>query len=389
MFSDRVKDLEGSSIRAIFKMLADRSIISFAGGAPAPELFPAEELAVISEEIIKNNSKTALQYGITEGYTPLREYVAGRMKEKGNVHEHDEVIITTGGQQVLDLAFRVFLNEGDVAVVEAPSFVGGLNLLRSLNARLVPVKVQSDGLDTDELEEIAKREEIKVLYTIPTFQNPTGITLSREKRMKILELAAKYDFYVIEDNPYGELRFRGEEVDTIKSMDSEGRVVYAGSFSKVLSAGMRLGYAVARRDIMEKMVICKQVSDVHTPVLTQMIAFEFFKRYSLDEHIEKSRRLYGERCDAMLECMDKYFPDFCTYTRPEGGIFLWCSLPDRYDTAKLFELAVKNKVAFVAGNGCEADTRKKSSNLRLNYSLPDITVIEEGIKRLADVILSY
>lgn len=389
MFSDKVSDLEGSSIRATFKLLADPEIISFAGGAPAPTLFPAQELAQISEEIIKNNSAVALQYGVTEGYVPLREYVTDRMTKFGNVHTDDQLIITSGGQQVLDLAFKVFLNEGDVAVVESPSFIGGLNALRSQNARLIPVKVQQDGLDTKELENIVKKEKIKILYTIPTFQNPSGITMSMEKRREILRLASKYDFYVLEDNPYGELRFRGEDIPTIKSMDTEGRVIYAGSFSKVLSAGMRIGFAIARKDIMEKMVICKQVADVHTPVLTQMMAYEFCTRYSLDDHIEKSRRLYGERCSAMLGFMDKDFPDFCTYTRPEGGIFLWCSLPAEYDTSVLFKRAVEKKVAFVAGSGCEADSKKKSSDFRLNYSLSDIPKIEEGIKRLAEVILNY
>ena len=389
MFSDKVTDLEGSSIRATFKLLADPEIISFAGGAPAPTLFPAQELAQISAEIIKNKSATALQYGVTEGYFPLREYVTDRMTKIGNVNKNDQLIITTGGQQALDLAFKVFLNEGDLAVVESPSFVGGLNSLRSQNARLMSVKVQQDGLDTEELENIAKKEKIKILYTIPTFQNPTGITMSIEKRKEILRLASKYDFYVLEDNPYGELRFRGDDIPTIKSMDTEGRVIYAGSFSKILSAGMRIGFAIARQDIMEKMVICKQVADVHTPVLTQMMAYEFCTRYSLDDHIEKSRRLYGERCNAMLGFMDKHFPDFCTYTRPEGGIFLWCSLPSKYDTSVLFKSAVEKKVAFVAGNGCEADTKRKSSDFRLNYSLSDIPRIEEGVKRLTEVILNY
>lgn len=389
MFSDKVKDLEGSSIRATFKLLADPSVISFAGGAPAPTLFPAKELSEITAEIIKNKSATALQYGSTEGYTPFRKFVTDRMTKLGNVHANDDVIITSGGQQVLDLAFKVLLNEGDVAVVESPSFIGGLNSLRSMNANLKSVKVLSDGPDTDELERIAKTDKIKVLYTIPTFQNPSGITMSLEKRKKILELATKYNFYILEDNPYGELRFRGEELVTIKSLDTEGRVIYAGSFSKVLSAGMRLGFAIARKDIMEKMIICKQVSDVHTPMLTQMMAYEYFTRYSLENHIEKSRQLYGERCNAMLDFMDKHFPEDCTFTRPDGGIFLWCTLPERYDTSVLFKSAVEKKVAFVAGNCCEVDTEKKSNNFRLNYSLSDIPKIEEGIKRLADVIKNY
>ncbi len=389
LFADRVAPLKGSAIREMFKLLAKPGIISFAGGAPAPALFPTEQLSEIAAEIIKNNGAVALQYGVTEGYGPLLEFIEGRMNKLGNIHAHDKVIITTGGNQALDLAFKTLINEGDPVAVEAPSFIGGLNALRSYGADLYGVPVMEDGLDTDKLEEVAKEKKIKLLYTITTFQNPSGITMCLEKRKKILELASKYDFYVLEDNPYGELRFKGEDVATIKSMDTEGRVIYAGSLSKVLSSGMRIGFAVAREDIMEKMVICKQVSDVHTPVLTQMMAAEFLKRYDFDAHIKKSCDLYGKRCDAMLTAMDKYFPSFAKYTRPEGGIFLWCTLPEGYDCDKMLKVAIDKGVAFVSGSTAQIDMSAPSNELRLNFSLPDEEKIDKGIKILGDVIKEY
>lgn len=385
-FADRVSKLHGSAIREMFKLLADPQIISFAGGAPSPVLFPSEQLADITAGILKTNPAVALQYGISEGYAPLRDFVKSRMEKAGNIKERDNLIITSGGQQALDLTFKSLINEGDTVVVESPSFIGGLNSIKSYNANIKAVPVSNDGLDTDALEEIAKKDKIKIVYTIPTFQNPTGITMSLAKRKKMLELAGKYDFFILEDNPYGELRYNGEEIATMKSMDTEGRVIYAGSFSKILSAGMRLGWCIARQDIMEKIIICKQVSDVHTPVLTQMAAYEFCTKYSLDEHIAKSRELYKTRCTAMLSALEKYFPKDCSFTRPDGGIFLWCTLPERIDTQELLKKAVKSKVAFVPGATCESDDKSSANKMRLNYSLPDKAKIEKGIKILGEVI---
>jgi len=389
LFADRAASLQGSAIREMFKLLGKPGIISFAGGAPAPQLFPTEELSEIAAKIIKDNGAVALQYGVTEGYAPLLDLMTARMEKIGNIHAHDKVMITTGGNQALELCFKTLINEGDPVAVEAPSFIGGLNALRSYGADLKGVPVLSDGLDTDALEKLLKTTKIKLLYTITTFQNPSGITMCLEKRKKILELASKYDFYVLEDNPYGELRFKGENVATIKSMDTEGRVIYAGSLSKVLSSGMRIGFAVAREDIMEKMVICKQVADVHTPVLTQMMAAEFLKTYDFDAHIKRSCDLYGERCSAMLSAMDKYFPSFAEYTRPEGGIFLWCTLPEHYDCDKMLRTAIDEGVAFVSGSTAQIDMSAPSNELRLNFSLPDEEKIEKGIKILGDVIKNY
>ncbi len=386
-FSDKVKDLSGSAIRATFKLLADPAIISFAGGAPSPSVFPNDKLALISDKILKENGTLALQYGITEGYPKLREFVKNRLVKQGVIKENDDVIITTGGQQVIDLTARTLINEGDVVAVESPSFVGGLNCFRSYNAKLVGIPVKDDGIDTDYLEEeVLKKTKIKILYVIPTFQNPSGITMSLEKRKKLLTLADKYDFMILEDNPYGELRYRGKEVPTIKSLDTSGRVIYAGSFSKILSPGMRIGFFSANKDLLEKMVVVKQVVDVHTPMLTQLIAYNFVTEYDIDAHIKKCCDVFGDKCLFMLECIDKYLPDYCVPTRPEGGLFIWCSLPDRFDSSVLFKEAVEKKVAFVTGSACMVNQNEKSSSFRLNFSQADKDKIEEGIKILGTVI---
>ena len=389
IFADRAAGLSGSAIRATFKLLADPEIISFAGGAPSPDLFPTAELEEISARIFRDNGVKALQYGITEGYAPLADFVKARLVKQGIIKEDGGVIITTGGQQVIDLTARALVNEGDTVAVERPSFVGGLNCFRSYNANLIDVPLEADGLNLDAFEEILKVQKVRLLYTIPTFQNPSGITMSLEKRQRLLDMAEKYDFFILEDNPYGELRYRGEEVPTIKSMDEKGRVIYAGSFSKILSPGLRIGFTSARSDILEKMTVIKQVVDVHTPVLNQMIAYEFVSNFDLDGHILKSRELYGHKCAVMLEAMDKYFPDYCDYTRPDGGIFLWCTLPERFDSQELFNRGVENKVAFVAGSSCMIDMSKKYTEFRLNYSNYSDDNIIKGIEILANVIKNY
>jgi len=387
IFANRVKDLKGSAIREIFKIIDQPDMISFAAGSPAPEMFPAKELAEISQEILLNNGAVALQYGITEGYAPLRNLVKERMAKRNIGRKNDDCIIVSGGQQGIDLAAKVLLNEGDGVICENPSFIGGLNSFRAYNAKLYGVNIEEDGLNIDELEQTLKENSnIKLIYTIATFQNPSGITMSLDKRKKLLELADKYNVYILEDNPYGDLRFKGEDVPTIKSMDANGRVIYVGSFSKILSPGLRLGWVVAPAEIIQKVVVVKQVNDVHTNVFSQMLAAEYMKKYCIDEHIEKIRELYGRRCGFMLECMDQYFPDYCTYTRPEGGLFIWCTLPEGIDTIELSRKAVEKKVAFVPGSTCMVDQNKVCNSFRLNYSTMSEEKIEEGIKILGEVL---
>ncbi len=389
-FSDRVKHLEASAIREIFKLLAKPGIISFAGGAPDPALFPKQEFAQIAKEILETQGNTALQYGITEGYAPLREWTKNRLVSQGILAEEENVIIVSGGQQGIDLATKALINAGDGVICEEPSFIGGLNCFRSYNAQLYGVPVLSDGIDTEKLEKTLKEHKnIKLLYTISTFQNPSGITISLEKRKKILELAEKYDFLIYEDNPYGELRFSGEEIPTFKSLDKNGRVIYFGSFSKILAPGMRLGFTSAPAPLLERMIICKQTEDVHTNVLSQMIAYEFVTRYSIDEHIAKLRKAYGKKCKLMMDCMDKYFPSEVEHTCPEGGLFLYCTMPEGYDSKELMKKALEKNVAFVPGTSCMIDDKATYSTFRMNYSTASEEDIEKGIKALGEVLHTF
>lgn len=385
-FSDRVKPLKASAIREMFKLMADPEIISLAGGNPAPETFPSDELSKIAGKILMTNPTAALQYGTTDGYAPLKELVAERVKKINSMGANDKVLITTGAQQGIDLAVKVLVNDNESIVVEEPSFIGTLNAMRSYQGKLIGVPMESDGMDMTALEKVLCENKVKLIYTIPTFQNPTGITMSLEKRKKLLELASKYDVMILEDNPYGDLRFAGEDVATIKSMDSEGRVIYVGSFSKILSPGMRIGYTVCASEISDRIEVVKQVNDVHTPLLTQMMAAEYIKKYGLERNIEKARKLYGEKCRLMLDCMDKYFPKTVSYTRPEGGLFIWCYLPEDVDVKKLQMDAIAAKVAFVPGSNFSSDMEKPTHMMRLNYSTMPAEKIEKGIKTLGELL---
>lgn len=389
-FSDRVKTLKGSAIREIFKYAADPEVISLAGGNPAPETFPNKELSEIAKELLANEPVLSLQYGITEGYGVLREQVKERLKRKENIDtEKNDVIIVSGGQQAIDLTTKIFVNEGDTVIVEEPSFIGALNGFRSYKANLAGVPMDDDGMNIEALEETVKNSKNpKIIYTIPTFQNPSGITMSQKRRKELYEVARKYDLLIIEDNPYGELSFNGEHHDTIKSIDTDGRVIYCGSFSKILSPGLRVGFMCASPEITAKAAVAKQTSDVHTPMLTQLLASEYLKRYDIDEAIAKSRALYKEKCETMLNAIDEYFPKEVKRTNPTGGLFVWVTLPEKYDTLELSKVCAANKVVYVPGNTFMVDMDKKCSSLRLNYSTMSNEKIVEGVKLLGKVFAS-
>lgn len=387
-FSKKLADLKPSAIREIFKSLTDPSIISFAAGNPAPESFPVEELGRISADIFASNAAAALQYSITEGYPPLREAVAKRQKERFDIsRDGDSTLIVSGGQQGIELACKVFCNEGDTVICENPSFIGSLNSFRSCGANVVGVGLEQDGINTEELENTLKSHpEAKLLYVIPTFQNPSGITTSLEKRRKILELAQKYGVIIIEDNPYGELRFRGSDVPTVKSMDTEGRVIYCSSFSKILSAGMRVGFVIADEKIISKMAVAKQGEDVHTNIFFQMLCYRYMTECDLDAHIKDIQAIYRHKCDLMLECIDKYVPrDKVSFTRPEGGLFIWGTVKNCTDISPIVKKLIEKKVAVVPGSAFNCDTQAPSGCFRLNYSTPSDGQIEEGIKILGEV----
>ncbi len=385
--SDRMKELRGSAIREMFKAMSDPQMISLAGGNPAAELFPKDEMARIAKDILENNPVAALQYGISEGNVQLREKITEIIKERENINCNlDEITIVSGGQQAIEICAKLFLNEGDCVIAEEPSFVGALNAFRSYGAVIKGVKVDDDGMDTDALEKaIAENKNVKLIYTIPNFQNPSGITMSIEKRKRLLDIAVKNNIFVIEDNPYGELTFTGEKLPTIKSMDTEGAVLYCGSFSKILAPGLRLGFLIAAKNVTEKIVLGKQVSDVHTSLLPQLIALEYLKKYDIGEHIEKLRALYKKKCGVMLDAIEKYLPEEVKHTTPEGGLFVWCSM-EGIDALKIKDECMKKKVLIVPGNSFAADQSKVSCGFRLNFSSTPDDIMVEGIKRLGEAL---
>lgn len=386
-FSDRMSGMRGSAIREIFKFAADPEVISLAGGNPAPELFPNEELADIAAELLRNQPVLSLQYGVTEGYTPLREAVKARLKRVEHIdNADDEVIIVSGGQQGIELSAKALVNEGDTVIVEEPSFIGALNAFRSYNAHLAGVKMDEDGMNIASLEKtVAENKNAKLIYTIPTFQNPMGTTMSLEKRKAVYEIARKNNLIIIEDNPYGDLTFDGTKTPTIKSMDVDGRVIYCGSFSKILAPGLRIGFVCANKAIVQKIVVGKQISDVHTAMLPQLLAYEYMTRFDLDAAIVKMRANYAHKCRTMLDAIARDFPADVTCTRPNGGLFIWCDLGHGVDTQALAATCAANKVVYVPGSTFMVDMDKPSSALRLNYSTMSDERIGEGIRRLGAI----
>lgn len=388
VFSDRMSQMKGSAIREIFKLAGDPAVISLAGGNPAPELFPNKELAAIAAELLEKDPILSLQYGVTEGYAPLKELVKARLWSKEGIgREGDELLITSGGQQGIELIAKCLLNEGDGVIVEEPSFIGATNAFRSFNAKLIGVPLEEDGLCLEALEQaVNANPNAKLLYVIPTFQNPSGTTMSLAKRKAVYALAKEKGLLIVEDNPYGELRFAGEAVPTIKSMDTEGIVAYCGSFSKVIAPALRMGFTCAPKELIGKMVVAKQVSDVHTPMLSQLLVYEFMKRYDLDCYIEKNRQLYRRKCQGMLSAIDRYFPKQITHTVPQGGLFVWCDMHGDYDTARIAKECVKKNVVFVPGSTFMVDMNKPCSMFRLNFSTMPDEKIEEGIRILGETL---
>ncbi len=387
-FADRMSGVKGSAIREMFKMMQKPGVISFAGGNPSPETFPVEALKEISVRLLSENPGLYLQYGITEGYAPLIDLLSEQMRQKGVMKPGDRLVITSGAQQAIDLAAKAMLNKGEGLACETPSFIGALNAFRTYEAPLFGIELCEDGLDTKILEEtLDANPSIKLLYVIPTFQNPSGITTSEKKRKEILEICIRHDVVILEDNPYGELRFKGEDVPTIKSMDTTGEhVIYVGSLSKVLSPGLRIGFAVANEKICEKITVLKQTNDVHTNLLSQAMAYEWMKNYSFTDHVNKARALYGHKCGLMLTTMDETFPDYVTYTRPEGGLFIWCTIHKDVDSAKLVKPMIDQNVAFVPGCNFMTDIEAPTHFFRLNYSTSSDENIVKGIHLMAEAL---
>ncbi len=383
-FSNKVTGLQASAIREILKFTAFPDVISFAAGNPAPEAFPVKAVSEITAKILSENPIAALQYSITEGYTPLRDTVKKRLASQNSYDpDIDEVIITSGGQQGNELSCKVFLNEGDTLICESPSFIGSINSFKSYNVNLVGVEMDDEGIDPEKLEAALKANpNTKIIYLIPNFQNPTGKCMSYERRKTVYQLAQKYNVVILEDNPYGEIRFEGEHIPSIKSLDTDGRVIYCGSFSKVLAPGIRVGFVSAPKPIVQKIVVCKQVADVHTNILAQMIADEFMNNYDFEAHLEKIREIYRKKCGLMLSEIDKNFSKKITVTRPQGGLFIWATLPEGCDMTGFCKKAVEAKVAVVPGNAFTVHETDPINSFRLNFSTPTDEQLVKGCEIL-------
>jgi len=396
-YAQRTKYSKSSAIRELLKLTQRPEVISFAGGLPAPEVFPIKEFSEACQRVLAEKGKEALQYGATEGYGPLRELIAANMMRYGIVATPDNVMLTSGSQQALDLIAKLLINRGDRILIEAPTYLGALQAFAVFGAEYVSVPIDHDGLRTDLLDE-ALRSGPKFMYLLPNFQNPGGVTLSRERREELVYMSNKYGVPIIEDDPYGQLRYEGEHVPPLVMMDRVnlrrdyeyklGNVIYMSTFSKTLAPGLRLGWIVAPPDVIAKLVQLKQGADLHTSTFNQIVTYEVAKNGFLDEHAKQIRAVYRERRDAMLAALDEFFPEEVTWTRPQGGLFLWVTLPHKMDSEELFDTALKNNVAFVPGASFYPEGDEGKRHMRLNFSYMECDRIHEGIRRLSVAVKS-
>ncbi len=386
-FADRMNQLQGSEIRELLKLTQQPDIISFAGGLPAKELFPVEGMKEAALAVMNENGQEAMQYSTTEGINPLREKIVARMKAKNGIDATiDNILITNGSQQGLDFSGRVFLNEGDVVLMESPSYLGAINAFQANCPKFVEVPTDNNGMIMSELEKIIQTtENIKMIYVIPDFQNPTGRTWPLERRKQFMEIINKYEIPVIEDNPYGELRFEGENMPSLKSLDTKGLVVFLGTFSKILAPGYRLGWVCASNEILEKYNFIKQGADLQPSTVSQLEVNKFMELYNLDDHVAKIKEVYGHRRDVMLAAMKREFPEGIEYTHPEGGLFTWVVLPEYMNAREVALECIKEKVAYVPG-GSFFPNGGHENTFRMNYSCMPDDKIEQGIASLGRVL---
>lgn len=385
LLSERIKSTPPSFIRSILKTASDPDIISFAGGLPNPVSFPQEELLESMQRIVKTYGDSLFQYSITAGLPELRQYIANRYNEKfGMKLNMDHVLITTGSQQALDLISKVLLNTGDGVIVEKPSYLGAIQAFSQYQPTFYPVDLTENGLDIGQLK-AALQNNVKFLYAIPDFQNPTGLTYSAENRDRIYEIIKEYDVVLVEDDPYGELRFDGERLPYIGA----GRLpnsILLGTFSKTVTPGMRTGFIISQNtELLKHISVAKEASDLHTNIFSQYLIWDYLEHNDYDAHIEKIRQLYKTQAQAMVNAMDKYFPKTVTYTKPHGGMFLWVTLPEGVSAMELFPKALENKVAFVPGDPFYIN-KKDMNTMRLNYTNADCQTIEEGIRKLGALL---
>ncbi len=383
LFSDRMKKVPRSFVREILKVTENSDIISFAGGLPNPDSFPNKEIAEVATIVLTESADEALQYGPTEGYRPLRNYIADKYRSKGLDVESDNILMTNGSQQGLDLIGKVFLNRDDMMLIERPTYLAAIQAFGMYEPKFVSVPLEDDGVDIDVLTNNVESAKPKLFYSIPNFQNPTGITYSQKKREEIGDLFNRNKTIFVEDDPYGEIRFIGKDLPPVKHYLNNS--VLLGSFSKIVSPGMRLGWIVADERVMNHLITAKQASDLHSNFLTQMIVHRYLDGYDVEIHVKKIRELYRKQRDCMVNMINKYFPSDVMYTKPEGGMFLWVTLPRGMTSMELFEVAIEENVAFVPGEAFYSDNPELNT-LRLNFSNSDENRIKEGIKRLGQAI---
>lgn len=386
-YANRMSQLKASEIRDLLKLTERPEMISFAGGMPAPELFPSEAIRTSMDYVLSTWPETALQYACTEGYAPLREKIADRMEAKFQAHvESEQILVTNGSQQGLDFAGRLFIDEGSVVLCESPTYLAALNAFRAYMPRFVEMPTDAEGVIPESLEKIVRNmKNIRLIYVIPDFQNPTGNSWSLERRKSFMDIISRFDIPVVEDNPYGELRFEGERLSSLLSMDKKGHVIFTGTFSKILCPGFRLGWATASREVIQKFTLLKQGADLHTAMATQMCINQILEQYDLEAHISRLQQVYRSRRDVMLDAIQTYLPKNIVPSHPEGGLFLWLTLPKTMNARTLLEKSLLHLVAFVPG-GSFYPNGGHENTLRLNYSYCSEPKIIDGIRRLGEVM---
>ncbi|MGH1471117.1 MAG: PLP-dependent aminotransferase family protein [Cellvibrionaceae bacterium] len=384
LFADRVTDVPRSFIREILKDALQPGTISFAGGLPNRELFPIDGIQDATNKVFETIGKDVLQYSNSEGYLPLREYIAQQYAQQGLSIPVESILITSGSQQGLDLLGKTLINDNDGLIIEEPGYLGAIQAFSLYRPRFLPIPVNAEGMDLDKLKYAVAHEQPKLIYTVPNFQNPSGITYPNANRQLIADTVKGTDCFLIEDNPYGDLRFEGDTQTSFKALMPDNTILL-GSFSKTVVPGFRIGWIVAPDDLMEKLIIAKQASDLHTNQLSQCIIHQYLTDCDLNKHIETIIKSYGNQKNTMIQCLEKYFPKEVSFTRPEGGMFLWATLPKNISALDLFQLAAKEKVLFVPGDPFYIN-KTGVNTLRLNYSCVDEETIEIGIKRLAHSI---
>ncbi|GAB4117369.1 MAG: PLP-dependent aminotransferase family protein [Candidatus Caldatribacteriota bacterium] len=382
--------MQASSIREILKIIQSSKVISLAGGMPDPATFPAAEIKIVTQKVLTENNAQALQYSSTEGLKQLREFLLDYLLPENRKETLENIIICSGSQQGLDLVGKVLLDPGDIVIVELPSYLAALNAFHSYGGETVGIPMDDEGMKMDYLREtliqlFKEGKKVKFIYTISNFQNPAGVTLSLTRRKELLAIAREFNLFILEDNPYEKIRFEGEDIPSIYSLDEDDRVISLGTFSKILCPGLRMAWIIGNKKIIEKIVIMKQATDLCSPILNQLIVNEYCRNYDLDKNIASNVEIYRQKKEVMLKALNKYFPVEATWTKPEGGFFVFATLPEYVDTDEMFMDSIKAEVAYVSGSPFFANGKGKNT-MRLSFCYPSKEDIEEGIRRLGGVI---